>query len=131
MSIDYSAIANSADAMLAEFGQVVTVTTRTYGAYNTSTGTSTVTTATKTANAVIFDYNGVGAGQLNADGSPVLNTDRQCYLSALATDGSSVSEPIPDKTQVTDAASNIYTVKNMKRISPAGTPVLYELNLRA
>jgi hypothetical protein len=131
MSVDYSAIASNADAMLSEFGQTVTVTTSTAGTYNPATDAVTVTTASKTGNAVILDYDRIDTGVLNMDGSPVLSSDRQCYLSALASDGSSMTEPTPDKTQITDAAGKIYTVKNMKRVSPAGTPVLYELNIRA
>lgn len=131
MSVDYSSIASNADAMLSEFGQTVTVTTNTYGSYDTATGSNSVSTSTQTASAVILDYARTDAGMLNADGSLVLNTDKQCYVSALTTSGISLQAPKPDITTVTDVNSNTFTVKNVKAVSPAGTPVLYELNLRA
>jgi hypothetical protein len=131
MSVDYSGIAQNADALLADFGQTVTVTSKTAGAYDPATGTSAITTTTKTGYAVLLDYARVDTGKLNADGSPVLITDKQCYLSVLTGDGNSMPEPTPDMTLITDVGGTIYTVKNLKKISPAGTPVLYELNVRA
>ncbi|MDD4390187.1 MAG: hypothetical protein PHW03_05225 [Eubacteriales bacterium] len=65
------------------------------------------------------------------DGNLIKATDKRLLLSPYKTDGTALIAPVLGDT-VTDAASVTYTlVEPLKTISPAGTVVLFDINLRA
>lgn len=129
MTFAYDEIADLADELIREFGQTVTVTMRSSGAYDPATGASTVTETTQTCTGAVFDYSLIASGAQNADGSMILATDKQLLLSPYTTAGAAITRPVPDGTRVT-VGSTVYTVKNVKAVEPAGTPVMYDCNLR-
>lgn len=129
MTFSYTEIADLADELLQEFGQAVTIATRVSGAYDPATGGSTVTETTQTGSGAIFDRESFTAGDQNDDGSLVLSTDKQLLLSPYTTAGAAITAPVADSTRVT-VDGIVYTVKRVKAIEPAGTPVMYDCNVR-
>lgn len=114
----YTQLASDANSMLAEFGQEVVLTRRTT-TYNPSTGTSAPTETTQTGVACIFDY-----PVADINGVQVQVGDKQCFLSAK-----NISMPKVDD-ELTLASSQTFHITAVKATSPAGVPVLYEVNLR-
>lgn len=105
-------------------GQVVTLTYQST-AYDTATGVATVTTTTATGSGVEESYSAFSIAQ-----GLVLAGDKKFLLSPLTSAGAAITPPVPDKTTLTMADGVGWTVKKSDPLSPAGTPILYELQLR-
>lgn len=116
----------SAASMLERKGQVVTITHRESGAYDPATGSATVTETTQAASGVILPF---PQGIRKMVGSDVLATDRQCYLSALKTDGATLSEPAVNDI-LTDTTGDDWTITEVSPLTPAGLDIIYELTIR-
>ncbi len=102
----YSDLAASALALLEEYGQTVTLSRTVRGAYDPATGAPAAgTTTTYTGTAAVFDY------------------DQVAYL---ATDG--VVLPLSGDTMT--AGGVVYTVIRATQVNPAGTAVLYNVQLQ-
>ena len=124
MAFDYSDIADVADETIEEFGQAVTLTHVVAGAYVPGEGI-TNTTTTQVGTSVIVDWD---AKQI--DGTLIQIGDKKLLLSPLNTAGTNLTAPVLGDT-VTDATGVVYTlVAPLKTVSPAGTVVLFECNLR-
>jgi len=123
----YDKMQVTANRLLLSKGQGVTITHIVPGTYDPSTGgvTDPSTTIQYGTGAV------VGWDNRLIDGTMIKNTDKHLLLSPLNTSGVALSAPVlGDK--IKDAAGVTYTiVEPYKRISPAGTVVLYSINLRA
>ena len=116
----YERMAAMTDRLLKDKGQAVTITRRTAGTYDTATGAATVTTTTKTGYAAIMDHS-----SNNIDGTLIKSGDKKLLLSPAG-----ISAPVLNDTVTVGGV--IYTVvEPLKTVSPAGTVVMYELNLRA
>lgn len=113
------AAADAAEA-LEEFGQACTLGVVTAGAYDPETGEASTTTESQSVTAAIFDY-----PQKFIDGTLILTGDKRALVSAV---GLTV-EPKPGHT-FTDAAAVAYQVINAKALAPAGTVVLWTLQVR-
>lgn len=116
----------SANNLIDDKGQTVTLTRRTAGAYNPATGTSAVVETTQTGKGVILPF---GPGLRNQSGSTITADDRQCYLSALNSAGAALTEPKVNDT-LTDANSYVWTIVEVAPLAPAGLKIMYELTLR-
>lgn len=113
----YSDLAATAKQLLTDKGQVLTFS-RITGTYDPEAGEETgASTTTYTGNGASFNYN-----KSEVDGNIIQRGDIRLLLEATAT------EPVNEDTVVID--SIIYTVKNVSPTSPAGTVVMYELQLR-
>ncbi len=123
MAFDYSEIATDVDETLAEFGQTVTVTTKTGGTYSTSTGVITPTSTTQTGTGAVFDY-----PTRNIDGNLILIGDKQLLLSPKNSAGAALTAPAVNDTVTIGGV--VWTVTMVKPLSPAGTVVMYDCNLR-
>jgi len=122
----YARMQKTANRMLVGKGQTVTITHVVPGVYDPATGLVTNTTTVQTGTGAIMDWN---ARQI--DGSLIKIGDRQLLLSPLNTAGAALMAPALGDT-VTDAAGVVYTlVAPLKVLSPAGTVVLYDCNMRA
>ena len=123
----YSKMALTANKLLKGKGQGIIITHIVPGTYDPATG---VVTGESTE-----IQNGIGAviGWDNRliDGTLIKNTDKHLLLSPVNTLNEFLTPPVlGDK--ITDEAGTKYTmVPPFKRISPAGTVVLYSINLRA
>jgi hypothetical protein len=121
----YARLQNTAQKLLKGKGQSVTLTKVTAGTYDPATGGFTgAGTSTQTAYGAVFDY---GAKQI--DGTLIKAGDKQLLLSAVKTDGTALTAPVLGDT--VSIGSVTYTlVEPLKEINPAGTIVMYEVNLR-
>jgi hypothetical protein len=122
VSFDYTRSAATSLRMLAKFGQSVTRRAVTVGGYNTATGAATVTTADTTRTGVILDYNQQSRqSQSYAGESLVLAGDRRLLLDAEG--------PVlmSDRFVVQSVE---YSVVSIGETNPAGTPVLYDIQIR-
>jgi hypothetical protein len=120
----YDDIQTAAGDALGEFGQAVTLTSP--GVKTRSTATGAVTTgtpATQTASGVVDNYS-----LREIDGSNVQRGDQKLYLSALNSDGDAITAPVLGSTATVNGA--VWRVMEVETVSPAGTPVLYVLQLR-
>jgi hypothetical protein len=127
MAFDYSEIADVSDEILEEFGQIVTLTHANEGVYIPGTGYVPPDPAetTQTGTGAVVDWD---SGHI--DGTLILIGDKRLLLSPLNAAGAVLTAPALGDT-VTDAAGVVYTlVAPLKTVSPAGTVVLYDVNLR-
>lgn len=115
----YDDIATLSTSLLAQFGQSVTRTTNTAGAYNPATGEAGNTTATTTRQGALFTY-GKDAQQY-VRGNLVQLNDRKLLLDATG--------PVA-LTDTYTIQGEVYSVVSIKPTDPAGIPVLYELHVR-
>lgn len=117
MSYNYSKLSANVKKLLAKFGQAMTLSRDTPGAYDPATQTVTNTTTTAADNGVILPYT---TGQI--DGSLIQKDDQQVFINIS-------TAPLPgDRLTVGGKGYNIIAVK---AIEPAGVNVLYELQVRA
>jgi len=116
MSYDYSGIASTAAAQIADKGRNITYTSVGIGTFNPATGSYTGETETDTTLKAVFTE----FLENQIDGSVIKRGDKQ----VLITD---VTPKINDK--ITDG-SDIYQVVNIKEIKPGDTACLYKLQVR-
>lgn len=119
MAFDYASIAKEVSSLLVDFGQSVTLTNKSVGDYEVATGASTVTSTEQAAIGVVFDY-----GTKNIDGVLIKAGDKQLYIASVGISAPKVNDTIT-------IGGVIYTITLVKSINPAGTPVLYECNIRS
>ena len=121
----YDRMQKTSNRLLVGKGQTVTLKHTVAGTYTPGTGiTNTTTEQTGTGAVVDWDARQV-------DGTLIKTGDKRLLLSPLNTAGTALTAPVLGDT-VTDAASVVHTlVAPLKTISPAGTAVLYDCNMRA
>ena len=119
----YTRMQQTANKLLQGKGQAVTITRQVSGTYDPATGAAIVTTTTQTGTGAIFDYS-----DRNIDGELILSGDKQLLLSVV-TAGGYLTAPLVNDT-VTDAGGVVRTITRVKALSPAGTTVLFDCNLR-
>jgi len=121
----YARLQATANRLLKGKGQSITLTKITAGTYNPATGGMTgATTSTQTAYGAVFDY---GAKQI--DGTLIKAGDKQLLLSAFKTDGTALTAPVLGDT--VSIGGVVFTlVEPLKEVNPAGTVVLFDVNLR-
>lgn len=113
----YDNLKSVASKLLQDKGQQLTFTRAGSAAFDPVTGGNTKSESTYTGYGAAFDYN-----KAEIDGVVVQRGDIRLILEATAT------EPENDDTVSIDSES--YRVMNVKKTSPAGTVVAYELQLR-
>lgn len=119
MTIDYQEIARDADEALREAGAAGTLTYKTRsGEYDPGLGGYPEAVVTQPCTAVVFPVD-----QSLVDGTTVLATDEQAYLSA-------VGLTIPEPTQKLVWAGKTYTIKRVENLAPAGSSVLVTMIVR-
>ena len=119
----YSKMQATANRLVKGKGQEITLTRQAAGAYNVSTGTASVTTTTQKAYGAMFEY-----GDKNIDGVLIKEGDKQLLLSALNSAGTALVAPQLNDTVTINTV--VYTVVRIKPLSPAGTTVLFDCNIR-
>lgn len=115
----------SANAMIEAKGQSVTLTRRAPGAYNTATGSASITPTTQTGKGVILPL----SGSRKVNGSSVVAGDETLLLSALATSGVALTAPkVGDHVTGSDGAAYVLTAIDPLR--PAGLAIIYDCVVR-
>ena len=116
MSFDYTGTAATATRLLARFGAACTLKRQSAGSYDPSTGSDTVTATSLSTVACVFAY-----PQSYIDGTLILQGDQRAYMDPGVT---------PAQGDVLAWQGTDYTVVSVKPVSPAGTVVLFEAQLR-
>ena len=120
----YARMQQTANKMLRGKGQAIVLTRRTAGAYDPTTGAAAVTTTVQNGYGGIFDYE-----DENIDGTLILSGDKKLLLSPINSAGTALVAPEVNDT-VTDKALVVRTITRIKTLSPAGTTVMFDCNLR-
>ena len=113
----YSETAEVALEVLTEFGQAITVNRETSSSFDPVLGEDTTAASSFTGYGAAFEYKG-----REIDGTVVQAGDIKLYLNATAT------VPLIDDRITIDSVA--YEVMDVEQINPAGTAVLYILQLR-
>ena len=116
----YERMQATANRLLKSKGQAITITRQTAGAYDPATGAATVTTTTQSGWGAVFEY-----AAKNIDGNLIQAGDKQLLLSAINAAGTALTAP-----QVNDTVNVGGTITQIKTLSPAGTTVMFDCNLR-
>lgn len=114
----YGDLALTADDLLKEFGQPVTIRTQTPGEYDPETGTSAITTVDTVGNGCVFDY-----GTNAIDGTMIVQGDKQLLLSP-------VGMATPANGSIAIIGDDQWNIVSVKTTAPAGVAVLFECQLR-
>lgn len=126
MTFDYTKSADTAERLLQKFGQAVVLSCPSTSAptYDPATGVSTpVAPATYTGRGAVFDYK-----QTDINATLVQAGDQRLYLSPFQADGTAMPEPKTSDEIV--IGSTTYSIVRAGKVAPAGTKVLYDLQLR-
>lgn len=124
MAFDYDKSAATAQRLLANFGQTVTLSREVAGDYDPVTGESTGGgVETQTCKAVLLDYSLQDSGAQFSDGSQVSIGDKKMLIEAAG-----LSWPPDALTKLTDVTGQVWQVEKVRELAPAGTPVLYTAN---
>lgn len=115
----YSEMAATAADMLAEFGQVMQLGVPFTGNYNPASATSSLTFVDHPVTGAAFAY-----PQKDIDGSLVKAGDVKVYLSMRGLD------VVPTTTQKLSIGGVPHTIIAVEPLSPAGTVVIYTLQVR-
>lgn len=116
MAFNYAKVANSTYNLIVRFGQGITLVRRTSGSYDPETGEVAVSEIAQLTVGVVLDY-----GTKNIDGTLIKAGDKQLLTPATTTPG------VNDNAII---AGTSYTITMVKEVSPGGTPVLYDCNIR-
>lgn len=120
----YYGLQKTADKLLKSKGQALVITRTVQGSYNPDSGAVINTTSTQEGFGAVFDY-----GTRSIDGTLIRAGDKQLLLSALDASGVALTAPCLGDT-VTIGGVVYVLVEPLKTISPAGTVVMYECNIR-
>lgn len=116
--VDYVKSAATAKRLLTQFGRSMTVRRYAIGSYNPATGAAT---ATPTDVATVGAEFAFGAGQSQHAGNLIQAEDARILLSP------DVAPTLTDRIVI---GTHEYSVVGVREVSPAGTPVLYEVHGR-
>ncbi len=121
----YTRMQKTSNKLLLGKGQTVTITHVVPGVYDPATGLVVNTETTQTGTGAVLEWN---ANQV--DGTLIKSGDKQLLLSPLNSSGGQLTAPVLGDT-VTDASGVVHTlVAPLKPLSPAGTIVLFDCNMR-
>jgi len=120
MSFDYDDAAATADELLAEFGQTCVLGSVADGEYDPEQSTAGPVSTAHEVTAALLAY-----PQKFVDGTLIRAGDKRALVSPL---GLTVT-PKPGDT-LTDAAGAVHQVIDAKPLAPAGTVVLWTLQVR-
>ena len=115
----YSDMADTADELITEFGQSVTLKVSAGAAYDPETGSSVVTYTDQAGHGCVVDFD-----KKLIDGTKVRIGDKLVLLSPLG-----ISEP-KDGDQLVIGAETWQLVPPVTVTAPAGVAVLYEVQVR-
>lgn len=114
----YTRQINAVHRVMLRSGQVVTVTRRTSGDYDVSTGAVAITETTESGYGLPTDYK-----RDEIDGETVQQGDIKLLLSPTG-----ITKPqINDEVTL---SSGTFTIKSVNELSPGGSAILYKCQLR-
>lgn len=118
MTFDYDVMQDLSVDLITEFGQDITLTRVTTGTFNPATGAVTGDSETdSTIKALITDFS-----DFHIEGSAIQRGDKKVLIA-----GDITAPTVKDKLTISGTE---YMIINVNTISPAGTDVLYKLQVR-
>lgn len=119
---NYANSKSTADRLLTNFGQDVTITQVVVGTYDNATQSAPTTTTNYTAKAVLLDYKRLDSG--NGTVGNIEVNDKKLLVSPV---GLTVT---PNANDTVTVNSEVWNIVNVKALKPASITVLYELQIR-
>lgn len=116
---NYTNLAATAQRLITKFGMNCTVVRETAATYNPVTNAQTRTEASSTVKGVRLEF-----GHSRVDGEAIKQGDLRCFLEAVDLTF------VPQKDDHVTFGSVKYNIERVMEISPGGTPVYYDLQLR-
>jgi len=114
----YADMAMVANDSLSEYGQTVTISAKSIGAYYPATGNAAVTVSTQQVKGVVFPIE-----DNTIDGTLIQQGDQKLLLSM-------VGAPPPHVGDTVTIGATSYTITFIKLLTPSGVNVLCECNIR-
>lgn len=114
----YADMAIVANSSLSEYGQTVTISVKSIGAYNPATGNATVTVSTQQVKGVVLPI-----GAKDIDGTLIHQGDQKLLLSMVGVTPPHVGDTVA-------VGSTSYTITFIKLLTPSGINVLCECYIR-
>jgi hypothetical protein len=118
----YSEFADTANSMLAEFGQSVTVTNFEMGVEDSITGVVSQVSSQFTTVGVLLDYDYRNFGEAPATYSTVITIDKRIIITAIK---------VINSGDLVFVDGTLYKCNVVKLLSPAGVRVLYDIWIQA
>lgn len=115
---------STANRLIADKGQTVTITRRTAGAYDPATGTAAITETTQTGKGVILPL-----APYRKFAGNVVAGDETLLLSGLNSAGAALTLPHVDDS-VTDAGGNVFSMVSVDPLHPAGLDIVIDCVIR-
>lgn len=119
----YERLAATATSLNASKGVVVTFVKRTVGEYDPATSKSVVTTEVIDAQVTIFEYSDREIASGGAGENRVQRGDRKVLMSP------NVTKP-PNINDIINLPDGDYRILDVMKVAPAGTVVIYKLQVR-
>ncbi len=119
----YTKMRMTAYKLLKGKGQLMTLTRQSAGTYGVSNATASISTSTQTVYGAVFPY-----ADKNIDGTLIKAGDKQLLMAAINAAGGALTPPVLNDTVTIDSV--VYTITQVKPLSPAGITVIYDCNIR-
>lgn len=116
----YGDLSKIANTLLTQYGAICQLGVPENSSYNTATGKATIAYTNQNVTAAVFDF-----PQKHIDGTLIKNGDKRVVASIIGL----TSDPKPGYRFI-DSNGDIASVVNAKKIAPAGTKVLWILQVR-
>ena len=123
MSDFYSGLQSTASRLLTQFGKPMTLRIQTGSVYDPVTQTNVPAYTDYPVSGLVLNYGRERSGAVSENGTLVQTNDRKLLLSVS-------DAPIPSIGALVVDGADIYTVENVKALSPAGINLLFELQGR-
>ena len=123
MSDFYNGLKSTASRLLIQFGKPMTLRIQTGSVYDPVTQTNVPAYADYPVSGLVPNYGRERSGAVSENGALVQTNDRKLLLSVS-------DAPIPSIGALVVDGADIYTVENVKALSPAGINLLFELRGR-
>ena len=121
--IDYDSIQVGASEAIRDAGKPMTLRIQTGSVYDPVTQTNVPAYTDYPLSGLVLNYGRERSGAVSENGTLVQTNDRKLLLSVS-------DAPIPSIGAVVVDGADIYTVENVKALSPAGINLLFELQGR-
>ena len=123
MSDFYTGLQATASRLLTQFGKPMTLRIQSGSAYDPATQTNVPAYTDYPVSGLVLNYGKERSGSVSESGTLVQTNDRKLLISVS-------SAPIPTIGALVVDGGDVYTVENIKALSPAGVNLLFELQGR-
>lgn len=123
MSAFYNGLQQTASRLIKQFGKPMTLRIESGSVYDPVSQTNAPAYTDYAVDGLVLNYGKERSGSVNEQGTLVQTDDRKLLLSVA-------NAPIPTVGALVADGGDVYTVQNVKALSPAGINLLFELQGR-